>query len=116
MLAQPRLVEVVAVEVGDVEVVGALDPGAQVGVELVVAGEEEPRTEERRHEPRVAHDRAAAVSMRIPAWPSDVARIVRLTLSLAARPGPVGRAQATGGSVYCWPARDTCSVHAEPSQ
>ena len=22
----------------------------------------------------------------------------------------------TGGSVDCWPARETCSVHAEPSQ
>jgi len=25
-------------------------------------------------------------------------------------------AQATGGSVYCWPLRETCSVQADPSQ
>ena len=58
VVAQPRLVPVVAVEVGDVEVVGAVDARQQVVVELVVAGEREPRAEERRHEPRVAQDRA----------------------------------------------------------
>ena len=53
--------------------------------------------------------------MRIPAWPSDVARIIgadaTVTVGRARRAG-----QATGGSVYCWPARDTCSVQAPPSQ
>ena len=58
VVAQPRLVEVVAVEVRDVEVVGVLDARQQVVVELVVAREHEPRAEERRHEPRVAEDRA----------------------------------------------------------
>ena len=56
--AQPWLVEVVAVEVRHVQVVGRLDAGEQVVVEAVVAGEREPRPEERGDEPRVAHDRA----------------------------------------------------------
>ena len=55
-------VEVVAVEVGDVQVVRVLDGGPHVVRELVVAGEHEPRAEERGDEPRVAHDRARARS------------------------------------------------------
>ena len=57
VLRQPRLVEVVAMDVADVQVVGLLDARLQLGRELVVAGEDEPRTEERRVEPRVAQDR-----------------------------------------------------------
>ena len=106
VLAQPRLVPVIAVEVGDVQEVGRLDARQQVVVELVVAREREPGAEERRDEPRVAHDRAAVRLDQDPGVP-DGGR-------------PHGRGdrprQATGGSVYCWPLRDTCSVHAEPSQ
>ena len=62
VLAQPRLVVVVAVEVRDVEEVGVLDAFEQVVVELVVAGEDEPRPEERRDEPGVAEDRTGGRS------------------------------------------------------
>ena len=55
--AQPGLVVVVGVEVRDVEEVSRLDPRQQVVAELVVAREDEPRTEERRDEPRIAQDR-----------------------------------------------------------
>ena len=121
VVGQPRLVEVVAVQVRDVEEVGVLDLRHQLVAELVVAREHEPRSEERRDEPRVADDRlAGSVSMRIPAWPSDVARIRtsvwRGTPSRARPRRPAAHGQATGGSVYCWPARETCSVHAPPSQ
>ena len=51
--------------------------------------------------------------MRMPAWPIDVARI--MAGPTYRRPSRRWR-QATGGSVYCWPLRETCSVHADPSQ
>ena len=54
------VVVVVAVEVRDVEEVGVLDAIEQVVRQLVVAGEREPRSEERRLEPRVAQDRDVA--------------------------------------------------------
>ena len=53
---EPLHVEVVAVGVRHVEVVG---PGEGGGIEGVVAGEREPRREVRRGEPRVAQDAAA---------------------------------------------------------
>ncbi len=57
MLREEGQVEVVGVEVGDVEVVGSLDRLADPRRQLVVAREDEPRTEERGHEPRIADDR-----------------------------------------------------------
>ena len=53
---QPGLVAVVAVEVRDVQEVGVLDARQEVVGEAVVAGEREPRAEERRHEPGVTDD------------------------------------------------------------
>jgi hypothetical protein len=54
-----------------------------------------------------------SVSMKMPAWPTEVAR----TTTTVVGAQPVRRVdQATGGSVYCWPARETCSVQALPSQ
>ena len=58
VLAQPRLVVVIGVEVRDVEEVGVLDALQQIVAQLIVAGEDEPRAEERRDEPRVAQDRS----------------------------------------------------------
>jgi hypothetical protein len=58
VFSQPRLVVVVAVQVGDVEEVGVLDAVAEVVAQLIVAREHEPRSEERRDEPGVADDRA----------------------------------------------------------
>ena len=118
---EPRLVEVVAVEVGDVQVVGVLDRARRSARrELVVAGER--RTTSRRTRARTTGRRGssrAPVSIRIPAWPSEVARILVCPSGSARsgrsrRTGRPGSAtgQATGGSVNCWPARDTCSVHA----
>ena len=64
-----------------------------------------------------------AVSISIPAWPIDVARMrldaIPDAVAAVANGLPVqamGGLQATGGSVNCWPARETCSVHCEPSQ
>ncbi len=88
MLAQPRFVVVIGVQVGDVEVVGVLDAVEQVGVELVVAREDEPRAEERRHEPRVAQDRPGG------GLDEDAGVADRGRAHAPAR-------QATGGSVYC---------------
>jgi len=48
---------VITVEVGDVEVIGALYPIKKIGIEAVIARENEPRGEERRIEPRVTQDR-----------------------------------------------------------
>ena len=64
------------------------------------------------HEPRVADDRAVV------GLDEDPGVADRRGAHRRGRPtGAARRAgQATGGSVYCWPARDTCSVHAEPSQ
>ena len=58
VLGEPGLVVVIAVQVGDVEEVGVLDPVAQVVGQLIVAREGEPRAEERRLEPRIAQDRS----------------------------------------------------------
>ena len=110
VVAQPRLVPVVAVEVRDVEVVGGFDAGEQVVVETVVAGEGEPRTEERRLEPRVAQHRAVG------GLDQDPGMTDRGGKHVLERESAIVSGQATGGSVYCWPARETCSVHAEPSQ
>ena len=52
---QPLRIEVIAVQVRDVEVVGRREAG---GIEAVVAREGEPRPEVRGREPRVAQDRA----------------------------------------------------------
>ena len=86
--AQPRFVVVIGVQMGDVEVVGVLDPVEQVSVELIVAGEDEPRAEERRHEPRVAQDRPGG------GLDEDAGVADRGRAHAPAR-------QATGGSVYC---------------
>ena len=58
VLGEPRLVEVIGVQVGDVEVGRVLDALHQLGWELIVAREHEPRSEERRQEPRIAEDRS----------------------------------------------------------
>ena len=60
VLAQPLLVEMVSVKVGDVEVRRMQDFVPQRMGELVVAGEHEPRPEERRVEPRVTKNRSLA--------------------------------------------------------
>ena len=86
--AQPRFVVVIGVQVGDVEIVGALDPVEEIGVELIVAREDEPRAEERRHEPRVAQDRPGG------GLDEDAGVADRSRAHAPAR-------QATGGSVYC---------------
>ena len=57
MVRQPFLVEVIGVDVRHVEVVGAFHPLEQVGGQLVVTREDEPRAEERRREPGIAEDR-----------------------------------------------------------
>jgi hypothetical protein len=57
VIAQPRLVVVVAVQVRDVQEVGVLDALLEIVGQSVVAREREPRTEERGHEPRIAEDR-----------------------------------------------------------
>ena len=101
LVGEPRLVEVIAMEVRDVQVVGVADLLVQLVAEPVVAREHEPRPEEGRYEPWVAHDR-------------PVGRLDE-DAGLAERRGAQLR-QATGGSVYCCPPRETCSVHAEPSQ
>ena len=59
-VGQPGCVVVVTVQVRDVQEVGPLDAFEQVVGQLVVAGEREPRTEERRHEPGIAQDRDPA--------------------------------------------------------
>ena len=124
VVAQPRLVVVVPVQVRDVEEVGVLDALEEVVAQLVVAGEDEPRAEERRDEPWVADDRAG-IGLDEHAGMADGGGAHAFRLR---RRWPVGtnegewvggRApsdQATGGSVNCWPARDTCSVQAAPSQ
>ena len=53
---EPRLVEMIGVDVRDVQIVGVLDALHQPGLEQVVAGEDEPRAEEGREEPWVADD------------------------------------------------------------
>ncbi len=98
VLAQPRFVVVIGVEVRDVEVVGVLDPVTQLVVELVVAREHEPRAEERGHEPRVAQDRPGG-GLDEDAGVADRGRSARGTVACDGR--PVARRQATGGSVYC---------------
>ena len=127
VLTQPRLVVMVAVEVRDVEEVGPLDALAEVIAQLVVAGKHEPRAEERRNEPGVADDRSS-VGLDEHAGMADGRRAHVLRLRRRAESDPahdvargqtpreISGAQATGGSVNCWPARDTCSVHAAPSQ
>ena len=76
LVGEPGLVEVVAVQVGDVEVVGVSDPLVQARRRAGrCAG---TRTTTRRTPARTTGRRRssrAAVSMRMPAWPSDVARI-----------------------------------------
>ena len=58
VLAQPRLVVVVGVQMGDVEEVGLLDAVEEIVVQLIVAREYEPRSEERGNEPGVAENGA----------------------------------------------------------
>ncbi len=127
VLTQPWLVVMVAVEVRDVEEVGLLDALAEVVAQLIVAGKHEPRTEERRNEPGVADDRSG-IGLDEHAGMADGCRahVFRLwrpaesnpahDVTRGLNPGEISDAQATGGSVNCWPARDTCSVHAAPSQ
>ena len=88
MLPQPRLVVVIGVQMRDVQVVGVLDAVTELGVELVVAREHEPRAEERRHEPGVAQDRPGG------GLDEDAGVADRGRAHAPAR-------QATGGSVYC---------------
>ncbi len=110
VLAKPRLVVMVAVEVRDVQEVGVLDALAEVVAQLIVAREDEPGTKERGHEPGVAHDRTG-IGLDEHAGMADGSGAHALRLRRGGRAD-----QATGGSVNCWPARDTCSVHAAPSQ
>jgi hypothetical protein len=118
VFTQPRLVVVVAVEVGDVEEVGVLDPVAEVVTQLIVAGEDEPRSEERRHEPGVADDRAR-IGFDEDAGVADGRGAHRIRVgrpsaflpagAVGCVPGRAGSAaddqatgdQATGGSVNC---------------
>ena len=58
VLGEPRLVEVVGVEMRDVEIGRMLDALHQLRRQLVVAREHEPRSEERRQEPGIAQDRS----------------------------------------------------------
>ncbi len=51
-------VEVVAVQMGDVQIVRMFDGVADALGQMVVPGEHEPRAEEGGHEPRIANDRA----------------------------------------------------------
>ena len=95
--------------------VGALDAGNKVVIQLVVARKREPGREERRLEPRVAEDRAA-VGLDQDAGVPERRGGDHAAANLPAGAPQAGRRQATGGSVYCWPARETCSVQAEPSQ
>ena len=81
VVAQPRLVEVVAVEVGDVEVVGALDPrraGRRRAGRCAGTTNHEPKNAGTNHGSHRIEP--CAVSMRMPAWPSEVARIIGGTL------------------------------------
>ncbi len=74
-VGQPRLVEVIAVEVGDVEVVGVADPVVQVVERRSLRGKtnHDPKNAGTNHGSQTIEP--SAVSMRMPAWPSDVARI-----------------------------------------
>ena len=60
MRREPGRVVVVTVQVRHVQEVGLLDALEQIVRQLVVAREREPRSEECRHEPRVAQDRDVA--------------------------------------------------------
>ena len=109
-------VEVVAVEVGDVEVVRVLDPldqlrrradrcaGRRTTIRRTRAGTT-GRTGSTRGRTRSGSRRARASG----AHSTEASDAIGT--SRRAR-----RRQATGGSVYCWPARDTCSVQVLPSQ
>ena len=123
VFGEPGFVVVVAVEVGDVQEVGVLDAVLQVVAQLIVSGEREPRAEEGRLEPRITENRSPGGldehagmtdggDLHTPCrlWPPHGSGVERR--------GETWRSvdQATGGSVYCWPARLTCSVQALPSQ
>ena len=118
LVGEPDLVEVIAVEVRDVEVVGGADLLEQLVAELVVAREDEPRPEEGGHEPRVADDRAVGRLDEDPGLAERRGAHQRSGTRQQRRADdePAALPQATGGSVYCCPARETCSVHAAPSQ
>ena len=75
VVAQPRLVEVVAVEVGDVQVVGLLDPSCRSSSSWSLRGNtnHEPKNAGTNHGSHTIEP--ASVSIRIPAWPIDVARM-----------------------------------------
>ncbi len=147
VVPEERVVEVIGVDVGDVQVVRAFDLGPELVTQPVVAREHEPGTEEGGFEPGIAQDRALPGLDQHPgmtdgcgahtvAEATDPPRRSPGTKVLhrpgAGRylqnceggrttwPAPFGYrvwvGQATGGSVYCWPPRATCSVHWVPSQ
>ncbi len=109
VVGQPGFVEMVAVDVRDVEVGGFLELRKECGVEFVVAREGEPRTKECGFEPRVAED-ADTLGVDEHACVAD-GRDAHGRVVVWCR-----GVQATGGSVNCWPLRETCSVQAEPFQ
>ena len=53
---EPRIVEVIAVQMRDVQVVGVLDTAQQIGRQLVVTRKDKPTGKERWIEPWVAGD------------------------------------------------------------
>ncbi|CAB4853774.1 unannotated protein [freshwater metagenome] len=127
---QPLGIEMIRVNVRDVQVVRVADPVHQFGGELIVPGEDEPATEELRKEPRVAADRpidgvdedpcvadrGGTHRARLVTCPRAIPGAPRVVTKVLAGAGAGLRPQATGGSVNCWPARDTCSVQVPPSQ